>query len=110
DQLVTHEYSIGDFVVTGGELPALLMIDAAVRLKAGVLNSQESAELDSFSHQLLDGPHYTRPREYRGLTVPEILLSGDHGEIAKWRRAQREASTREKRPDIWESHESRQDN
>lgn len=102
DELVTHEFSVGDFVVTGGELPALLMLDAVVRLCPGVLNSQESAETDSFSTSLLDGPHYTRPRDYRGLGVPEVLLSGDHGAIAEWRQAQRERHTRDRRPDIWE--------
>lgn len=105
DQLVTDEYSIGDFVVTGGELPALLMLDAVVRLQAGVLSTSESAETDSFSPPaggLLDGPHYTRPREYRELSVPDVLLSGDHGAIAEWRREQRRAQTRERRPDLWE--------
>lgn len=102
DRLVTHEYSVGDFVVTGGELPALLMVDAVIRLRPGVLNSLESAETDSFSSSLLDGPHYTRPRKYRGLDVPGVLLSGDHGAIAQWRQEQRERQTRERRPDIWQ--------
>ncbi len=102
DRLVTHEYSVGDFVVTGGELPALLMVDAVTRLRPGVLNSLESAETDSFSSSLLDGPHYTRPREYRGMDVPGVLLSGDHGAIAQWRQEQRERQTRERRPDIWQ--------
>ncbi len=102
DSLVTDEYSMGDFVVTGGELPALLMLDAVVRLQEGVLHDPESADTDSFSSTLLDGPHYTRPREFRGLTVPEVLLSGDHGKIAAWREEQRMTRTRERRPDIWE--------
>ena len=72
------------------------------RLRPGVLNSLESAETDSFSSSLLDGPHYTRPREYRGMDVPGVLLSGDHGAIAKWRQEQRERQTRERRPDIWQ--------
>ena len=106
DQLVTDEFSIGDFVVSGGELPALLMLDAVVRLKQGVLHSIESAETDSFSASLLDGPHYTRPREYRGMMVPEILLSGDHAEIAAWRLEKRREQTRKRRPDLWEKCEA----
>ncbi len=111
DHLVTDEYSIGDFVVTGGELPALLILDAVVRLQEGVLSAMESAETDSFNPPaggLLDGPHYTRPREYQGLTVPDILLSGDHGQIAGWRLAQRRAQTRERRPDLWEKFIARE--
>ncbi|UCD37687.1 MAG: tRNA (guanosine(37)-N1)-methyltransferase TrmD [Fidelibacterota bacterium] len=101
DELVTDEYSIGDFVVSGGELPALLILDAIVRLQVGVLSSMESAETDSFSSDLLDGPHYTRPREFRGLAVPEILLSGHHGEITNWRLERRRDQTRKRRPDLW---------
>ena len=101
DRLVTDEYSVGDFVVTGGELPGLLMLDAVVRLKEGALNSSASAETDSFSAELLDGPHYTRPREYRGMAVPEVLLSGDHGRIAVWRQRLREEQTRKRRPELW---------
>jgi len=104
DQLVTREYSIGDFVVTGGELPALLMIDAVVRLQEGALGKQESAETDSFSSSLLDGPHYTRPGVFRGNKAPDVLLSGDHGAIAKWRRLQREQQTKERRPDLWKKY------
>ncbi len=105
DRLATREYSIGDFVVTGGELPALLILDAVVRLLPGVITTSESAQTDSFSPPvggLLDGPHYTRPREYRGMTVPDILLSGDHGAIAQWRLERRRERTRERRPDLWE--------
>ena len=101
DQLVTDEYSIGDFVLTGGELPALMMVDAVVRLRDGALNTQASAATDSFSADLLDGPHYTRPREYRGMAVPAVLLSGDHGKIAAWRHARREETTKNRRPEIW---------
>ena len=104
ETLVTDEYSVGDFVVTGGELPALLMLDAVVRLQEGALHDPESARSDSFSSNLLDYPHYTRPREYRGATVPEVLLSGDHGKIAAWRQERREARTRERRPDIWRTY------
>ena len=106
DELVTDEYSIGDFVLTGGELPALMMIDAVVRLLEGALNSSESARSDSFSARLLDGPHYTRPREYRGLEVPEVLLSGDHGKISAWRHERREVHTRQRRPDIWARYQA----
>jgi tRNA (guanine37-N1)-methyltransferase len=107
EQLVTDELSIGDFILTGGELPALMIIDAVVRLQPGVLNTLESAETDSFSPPvggLLDGPHYTRPRNYRGMEVPEVLLSGHHEEIDRWRLQQRKTRTREKRPDLWESY------
>ena len=106
DQLVTDEISIGDFVVTGGEMPALLMLDAIVRLRDGALNTSESAASDSFSAALLDGPHYTRPRSYRGAEVPEVLLSGDHGRIADWRQTRREEQTRKRRPDLWERYEA----
>ena len=102
DEIVTDEYSAGDFVLTGGELPALMIIDSVVRLIPGVLNTIESAETDSFSNELLDSPHYTRPREFEGLAVPEVLLSGHHGEIEAWQQAEREAKTRERRPDIWQ--------
>jgi tRNA (guanine37-N1)-methyltransferase len=104
DHIVTDEYSIGDFIVTGGELPALLMLDGIVRLQEGVLNDMESAVTDSFSSILLDGPHYTRPREYQGWHVPDILLSGNHGEIASWRLKKRQEQTRTRRPDLWEHY------
>ncbi|MFC1484051.1 tRNA (guanosine(37)-N1)-methyltransferase TrmD [Candidatus Neomarinimicrobiota bacterium] len=104
DHMVTDEYSVGDFIVTGGELPALLMLDGIVRLQEGVLNDMESAVTDSFSSILLDGPHYTRPREYQGWHVPDILLSGNHGEIASWRLEKRQEQTRTRRPDLWEHY------
>ena len=104
DELVTDEFSAGDFVMTGGELPALMIVDSVVRLIPGVLNTIESAETDSFSNELLDSPHYTRPREYEGLAVPEVLVSGHHGEIEAWQQAQREAKTRDRRPDIWQEY------
>ena len=109
DRLVTDEYSIGDFVVTGGELPALLILDAVVRLQEGVLSARESADTDSFgqsSNGLLDGPYYTRPRKYRGLAVPDILLSGNHAEVERWHQEQRRAQTRERRPDLWEQFQA----
>ncbi len=101
DNLVTDEYSVGDFVLTGGELPSCLMIDSIVRLVPGVLNNYESAVTDSFFDDLLDGPHYTRPDEYRKLKVPNILLSGHHKNIEDWRNEVRRNKTKKIRPDIW---------
>jgi len=100
--LVTDEISIGDYVLTGGELPAMVMIDAIVRQLPGVLGSDESAQDDSHANGLLEYPQYTRPREFRGLEVPEVLLSGNHAEIAKWRRKQSLIRTLKKRPDLLE--------
>jgi len=98
--LVTDEISIGDYVVTGGELPALVMIDAIIRHVPGVLHSYESATSDSLADNLLEGPLYTKPRTYRRKNVPEILLSGNHTEIKEWRRIQRIERTRERRTDL----------
>jgi tRNA (guanine37-N1)-methyltransferase len=98
--LEPEEVSVGDYVLTGGELPALVMIDAAVRLIPGVLGDPESAECDSFAESLLDYPHYTRPAELRGLPVPEVLLSGNHEAIRLWRRKEALRSTYWKRPDL----------
>ena len=98
--LEPEEISIGDYVLTGGELPALVMIDAAVRLIPGVLGDPESAERESFAESLLDYPHYTRPAEFRGLPVPEVLLSGNHEAIRLWRRKEALRSTYRKRPDL----------
>jgi tRNA (guanine37-N1)-methyltransferase len=95
-----EEYSIGDYVLTGGELASLVMIDAAVRLIPGVLGDPESARHDSFSTGLLDWPHYTRPAEFQGLSVPPVLLSGNHEAIARWRRRESLRSTLAKRPDL----------
>jgi tRNA (guanine37-N1)-methyltransferase len=99
--LATHEISIGDYVLTGGELPALTVIDAVVRLLPGVLGSHESAAADSHADGLLEYPHYTRPPEYRGWRVPDVLLSGHHAEIAKWRRKEQFRRTQSRRPDLW---------
>ena len=98
------ELSVGDFVVSGGELPAMLLIDAIARWIPGVLGHEASAEEDSFSQGLLDCPHYTRPEVYEGERVPEVLLSGDHAAIASWRRAQAIRRTLDRRPDLlaWE--------
>ena len=97
---VDEEIAVGDFVVSGGELPALMMIDAIARLLPGALNDGDSAQQDSFAEGLLDCPHYTRPVVYEGLAVPEVLLSGHHGNIRRWRLAQALRRTRERRPDL----------
>jgi len=101
--LVTDEISIGDYVLSGGEPAALVVIDAMVRLLPGALGSETSAVYESFSEGLLDYPQYTRPPEFRGLKVPEVLLSGNHAEIAKWRKEAAIEKTRRKRPDLLES-------
>jgi tRNA (guanine37-N1)-methyltransferase len=101
--LATEELSIGDYILTGGELPALVVIDAVVRLLPGVLGDLDSAVGDSFQTGMLDYPHYTRPEEFRGWRVPEVLMSGHHARIAQWRREQAEARTRERRADLLES-------
>jgi tRNA (guanine37-N1)-methyltransferase len=103
--LVTDEISIGDYVLTGGELPALILIDAISRLISGVLGDPDGAMDDSHSSGLLEYPHYTRPPEFRGWGVPEILLSGDHAKIEKWRREQSLHRTLKKRPDLLENAE-----
>jgi tRNA (guanine37-N1)-methyltransferase len=100
DREVDAEVSIGDFVVSGGELPALLLIDAIVRQLPGALNDAESAQQDSFADGLLDCPHYTRPEHYEGEAVPAVLLSGDHARIRRWRREQSLARTWRRRPDL----------
>jgi tRNA (guanine37-N1)-methyltransferase len=96
-----EEVSLGDFVMTGGEIAAMALIDATVRLIPRVLGNAESAEEESFSHGLLEHPQYTRPVEWEGRAIPEVLLSGHHAKIAEWRRAQSEALTKERRPDLW---------
>ncbi len=98
--LVTDELSIGDYVLTGGELPALVVIDAVTRLLPGVLGDPEAPHKDSFSAGLLEHPHYTRPAAFRGWRVPEVLLSGHHAEIARWRRQEALRRTWERRPDL----------
>jgi tRNA (guanine37-N1)-methyltransferase len=97
---VDREISIGDYVISGGELPAMVVIDAIVRLLPGVLNDAESEKQDSFSGGLLDWPHYTRPEEWQAERVPEVLMSGNHAAIAKWRRKQALGRTMERRPDL----------
>ncbi len=103
--VVTDEISIGDYVLTGGELAALVVIDAAARLLPGVLGDEESAYRDSFGDGLLDHPHYTRPAEFRGMKVPDALLSGNHAEIEKWRRREALRATLLKRPELLETAE-----
>jgi len=103
--LVTHEISIGDYVLTGGELAAMIVVDAVARLIPGVLGDMESAETDSFYEGILGPPTYTRPEEYRGLRVPEALVSGNHERIRRWRREQALRATVERRPDLLESAE-----
>lgn len=105
EHLVTDELSIGDYVLTGGELPAMVAIDSVVRLLPGVLGNETSAVTDSFSTGLLEYPHYTRPAEFRGWKVPDILLSGHHANIELWRREQALKRTLERRPDLLEQVE-----
>lgn len=102
DLLVTREISIGDYVLTGGELPALVLIDAITRLLPGALNDPESALTDSFQDGLLAPPDYTRPAEFRGATVPDVLLGGNHSQIQHWRHEQAVHKTRARRPDLLE--------
>jgi len=100
EELADDELSIGDFVLTNGALPAMLVIDAVTRLLPGALGDDQSAHEESFSHGLLEYPQYTRPAEFRGMKVPEVLLSGNHAEIANWRAEQSRQRTRERRPDL----------
>jgi len=102
ESLITEEISIGDYVLTGGELPAMVIIDSLVRILPGVLNKRESFENDSFYQGLLDYPHYTRPRRVRGKSVPALLLSGNHSQIRKWRRQKALKNTLNKRSDLLE--------
>jgi tRNA (guanine37-N1)-methyltransferase len=105
EALVTEEISIGDYVVSGGELPALVIVDAVVRLLPGAVGDEQSVEADSFSRGLLDYPHYTRPAEFEGLKVPEVLLSGHHEMIRRWRSREALRRTVERRPDLLSSAE-----
>lgn len=104
DQLATEELSVGDMVLSGGEPAAICVIDAIVRLLPGVLGDHESASGDSHYDGLLSPPSYTRPAEYRGMAVPEVLLSGNHAKIEAWKQEEAERLTRERRPDLWEKH------
>jgi tRNA (guanine37-N1)-methyltransferase len=102
------EVSIGDYVLSGGELPAMSIIDAVVRLLPGALGAETGATDETFADGLLEYPQYTQPRDFRGMKVPDVLLSGNHAAIAKWRQEQREKRTAERRPDLWEAYRSRQ--
>jgi len=103
EALVTDEISIGDYVLTGGELPALVLADAVVRLQPGVVGDAASVDADSFVRGTLDHPHYTRPAVFRGMAVPDVLVSGHHAEIARWRRRERLRRTLERRPELLET-------
>jgi tRNA (guanine37-N1)-methyltransferase len=99
-----EEVSLGDFVLSGGEPAAIALIDACVRLLPGVVGTAETLDEESFTHGLLEYPHYTRPAVWHGRTVPDTLVSGDHGRVRAWRRAQAELLTRQRRPDLWERY------
>ena len=103
--LADDEISLGDFVLSGGEIPAMAVIDGVVRLLPGALGSPESLAEESFADRLLEYPHYTRPRVYRGMEVPQVLLEGDHAKIAAWRAEQARLRTRQRRPDLWQEHQ-----
>ena len=107
DKIITDEISIGDYVLTNGELSSLVILDSIVRLIPGVLNDYESAEKDSFFDDLLDGPHYTRPREYNDLKVPDVLLSGHHKDIKNWFLKQRVDKTENRRKDLFKKYKSK---
>jgi tRNA (guanine37-N1)-methyltransferase len=98
------EISIGDFILSGGELAAMVVVDAVVRLLPGALGAEDGAADESFADGLLEHPQYTRPREFRGMAAPDVLLSGNHAEIAKWRLEQRQERTKQRRPDLWQAY------
>jgi tRNA (guanine37-N1)-methyltransferase len=105
EHIVTDEISIGDFVLTGGELAAMVVIDSIVRLVPGVLGNEDSPILDSFSSGLLEHPHYTRPANFRGMKVPDVLLSGNHKEIDEWRQKESLKRTKNRRPDLLKNYQ-----
>jgi len=108
DTLITQEFSMGDYVLSGGELPAMAMVDAIVRLLPGALGDAESALTDSFQHDLLEGPVYTRPAEFKGMEVPAVLRSGDHQKVNQWRRTQSLERTQKVRPDLYKKFRNEQ--
>jgi tRNA (guanine37-N1)-methyltransferase len=108
DGLSPMQLSIGDYVLSGGELAAMVVVDAVVRLLPGALGAQDGAADESFADGLLEYPQYTKPREFRGMKVPDVLLSGNHAAIAKWRLEQRRIRTRERRPDLWQAFLAKQ--
>ena len=101
------ELSVGDYILSGGELAAMVVVDAVVRLLPGALGAEEGAADETFAAGLLEHPQYTRPREFRGMTVPEVLLGGNHGAVAAWRQEQRKMRTRQRRPDLWRDYEKK---
>ena len=105
-----EEVSIGDYILSGGETAALVLLDAAVRLLPGVMGKAESGQDESFENDLLEYPHYTRPAQWEGKQIPEVLTSGDHGKIAEWRRQKSEQLTSDRRPDLWAGHKKKRDN
>tara|TARA_B100000287_G_C20638722_1_gene782681 strand:+ start:407 stop:1123 length:717 start_codon:yes stop_codon:yes gene_type:complete len=110
EKYVTDEFSIGDFIMTNGEIPSMIILDSIIRLIPGTLNNLESATTDTFSNQLLDYPHYTKPRVFRDMAVPSVLLSGNHEKIDSWRRNKREEQTKNKRPDLWDEYVNLKEN
>ena len=98
------EVSIGDYVLSGGEIPAMAIVDSVVRLLPGALGAEDGAADESFADGLIEHPQYTRPREFRGMSVPDMLLSGNHGAIAAWRLEQRKLRTQQRRPDLWQAY------
>jgi tRNA (guanine37-N1)-methyltransferase len=107
DTHALEEISIGDYVLSGGELPALVLLDAVIRLLPGVMGDADSATEESFAELLLEYPHYTRPADWQGRRVPDVLLSGNHAAVAAWRRAEAERITAERRPDLWAAYRAR---
>jgi tRNA (guanine37-N1)-methyltransferase len=101
------ELSVGDYVLSGGELPAMVVIDAVVRLLPGAIGAEQGAADETFADGLIEHPQYTRPRSYRGMSVPDVLLSGNHAAIARWRLEQRKLRTQERRPDLWDAYQRR---
>ena len=110
EKYVTHEFSLGDYIISGGELSSMVMMDSIIRMVPGVLNSYESALSDSFMNVLLDTPHYTRPRVIDGVKVPEVLLNGNHKQIDIWREEKREKRTAARRKDLWKKYNSLRSN
>src|SRR5687767_1525299 len=108
DGLCPIEVSIGDYVLSGGELAAMVVVDTVVRLLPGALGAEDGAADETFTDGLIEHPQYTRPREFRGMAVPDVLLSGNHAAIAKWRLEQRKLRTQDRRPDLWAAHEEKQ--
>ena len=104
---VEQEISVGDYVVSGGELPAMMLMDSIIRHLPGALGDPDSARQESFVSGMLDYPQYTRPREFRGMSVPDVLLSGNHPAIAQWRQQQRKLQTQQRRPDLWDEYEKK---